>query len=254
MVVARPVEPNSTDFQSLECSAPIVPTKILTDPEELDRALLQNGYTSFCTYNQSDYYEQTDIESNSVDVNQLNDVNTLDTITSNNNTINTNDCSPSIGEKQVVVAAVDIEYDTLPETEKFSVILNKNEYGLGITIAGYVCEREDLSGIFVKSLNEGSEAYKCGKIHINDRIVAVDDQPLQDCTNYEAVEKLKQTGCVVKLNLERYLRGPKYEHLQEALASQEQKDISPASPSVTTLSWIPIESAEVSGFSIMNLQ
>lgn len=246
MVVARPVEPNSTEFQTLASSAPIVPTKILTDPEELDRTLLQNGYSSFCTYNQSDYYEQTEIESNSVDVNQLNDVNTLDTITTNNNTINSNDCSPSINEKLVIEAPVDIEYDTLPETDRFSVVLNKNEFGLGITIAGYVCEREDLSGIFVKSLNEGSEAFKCGRIHINDRIVAVDDQPLHDCTNYEAVEKLKQTSSVVSLSLERYLRGPKYEQLQEALASQEQRDISPASPSVTTLSWIPIEATEVS--------
>lgn len=32
-------------FQSLGSSAPIVPTKILTDTEELDRRLMQVGYT-----------------------------------------------------------------------------------------------------------------------------------------------------------------------------------------------------------------
>jgi hypothetical protein len=30
--------------------------------------------------------------------------------------------------------------------------------GLGITIAGYTCEREELSGIFVKSVTDGSAA------------------------------------------------------------------------------------------------
>lgn len=31
-------------FQSLGSHAPIVPTKILSDPDELDRHLVQNGY------------------------------------------------------------------------------------------------------------------------------------------------------------------------------------------------------------------
>lgn len=44
LVVARPVEPTSPDYQALGSHAPIVPTKILSDPEELDRHLLQNGY------------------------------------------------------------------------------------------------------------------------------------------------------------------------------------------------------------------
>ena len=44
LVVARPVEPTSPDYQALGSHAPIVPTKILGDAEELDRHLLQNGY------------------------------------------------------------------------------------------------------------------------------------------------------------------------------------------------------------------
>lgn len=44
LVVARPVEPTSPDYQALGSHAPIVPTKILNDPEELDRHLVQNGY------------------------------------------------------------------------------------------------------------------------------------------------------------------------------------------------------------------
>lgn len=115
----------------------------------------------------------------------------------------------------------------------------------GITVAGYVCEREDLCGIFVKSLNECSDAFQCGKIHVNDRIIEVDGHSLQDCSNYEAVKRLKETGEVVNITLERYISGPKFEQLQEAFADKPKiKDASPTS--VTTLSWIPIENTAVS--------
>ncbi|KAK7067375.1 hypothetical protein SK128_021987, partial [Halocaridina rubra] len=45
LIVARPVEPTSPEFQ-MGRSAPIVETRVLNDPEELDRrlSLLQNGY------------------------------------------------------------------------------------------------------------------------------------------------------------------------------------------------------------------
>lgn len=216
MVVARPVEPSSADFQNFGSTAPVVPTKILTDTEELNRHLLQNGYAEVC----NSYLEETQIEINGIDLNLVDQTELYAEET-------------QFEEEDVL--------ETLPETERLTIELNRNEYGLGITIAGYVCEREDLCGIFVKSLNEGSEAFKCGQININDRIVEVDGQSLQNVSNYEAVEKLKQTGPVVQLTFERYLRGPKYEQLQEALACQENKDLSPPSPSVTTLSWIPID-------------
>lgn len=240
MVVARPVEPSSADFQNFGCSAPIVPTKILTDPEELDRQLQQNGYGSFYGYNEQSC-EDLDLDEQQTDVQPLEDA----TFANNCDNLNSaNGYSPLEEDRVIVVTPADIEF-TLPETERFTVELHKNEYGLGITIAGYVCEREDLSGIFVKSLNEGSEAFKGGKININDRIVQVDSQSLQGFTNYEAVEKLRQTSDTVILTFERYLRGPKYEQLIEALAIQDQKELSPQSPSQTTLSWIPIENAEV---------
>lgn len=238
MVVARPVEPSSADFQNLGSSAPIVPTKILTDPEELDRQLLQNGYTEICNLdgNVFDSETITQIELNGVDIN-VNAINVINT--QSDLTLNGSVSSPE-SPKNIVVSPVDVEV-TLPETDRFTVTLTKNEYGLGITVAGYVCEREDLCGIFIKSISEGSDAHKCGEIRINDRIVEVDGQSLQDVTNHQAVEKLKQAGNSVTLTLERYLRGPKYEHLQEALACQESKDLSPPSPSITTLSWIPID-------------
>ncbi|XP_015174263.1 PREDICTED: uncharacterized protein LOC107065261 isoform X4 [Polistes dominula] len=133
-----------------------------------------------------------------------------------------------------------IDVNSLPEMERFTVELKKDIYGLGITIAGYVCEKEELSGIFVKSISEGSAADLSNKIQINDRIVEVDGHSLQGYSNHEAVEVLRSTGQIVKLCLERYLRGPKYEQLQQAIAASELRLPQPSSPSITSLPSFPI--------------
>lgn len=129
-----------------------------------------------------------------------------------------------------------------PETETYDVELRKNVYGLGITVAGYVCEEEDLSGIFVKSIIEGSAAELSGKIQVNDRIVAVDSKTLSGVTNHQAVELLRNTDICVRLTLERFLRGRKFEHLQVALTeAKESRSLSlPPSPSIATLTWVSI--------------
>lgn len=134
------------------------------------------------------------------------------------------------------------QYLDTPETETYDVELRKNVYGLGITVAGYVCEEEDLSGIFVKSIIEGSAAELSGMIQINDRIIAVDGKSLAGVSNYQAVELLRNTDIAVKLTLERFLRGRKYEHLQVALVDGHSQKSLPASPSVTTLSICPARS------------
>ena len=38
-----------------------------------------------------------------------------------------------------------IDVDSLPEMERFTVELKKDTYGLGITIAGYVCEKGEFN-------------------------------------------------------------------------------------------------------------
>ncbi|XP_064625556.1 multiple PDZ domain protein-like isoform X22 [Lineus longissimus] len=115
----------------------------------------------------------------------------------------------------------------VPDVEYFEVELTKDNQGLGVTIAGYVGELPtdldidpdyELSGIFVKSVAEGSAADTDGKINVNDQIIAVDDQSLDGFTNHQAVEVLKKTDLVVKLKLARYHRGPKYEQLQHYTA------------------------------------
>ena len=47
---------------------------------------------------------------------------------------------------------------------------------------------------------------------------------------------LRATGQTVILRLERYLRGPKYEQLQLAIANSELKPPTPGSPSASAIS------------------
>ncbi|XP_057656911.1 patj homolog isoform X6 [Diorhabda carinulata] len=253
MVVARPVEPSSSDFLLFNYSAPIVPTRVLNDPEELDRQLVQNGFTN--SYIQ--YIEGLQVVKSDNAQGQLEN----DTIPLSPNNFNEKSLSikstPNglasvvdyLPKQRPLTPVTPIEHNSInsePETEKITVHLVKDEFGLGITVAGYVCEKEALCGIFIKSLNEQSEAFKCGKIQINDRIIEVDGVSLENYSNYEAVKKLKETGNEVTITFERYLSGPKYEQLQEVIAGTERnnKDVSPASPSATTLSWIPIDTTE----------
>lgn len=59
------------------------------------------------------------------------------------------------------------------------------------------------------------------KIRVNDQIIEVDGRSLYGYTNHEAVEVLRSAGKVVKLRLARYLRGTKFEQLQQAIASTD---------------------------------
>ncbi|XP_022686830.1 patj homolog isoform X2 [Varroa jacobsoni] len=136
-------------------------------------------------------------------------------------------------EENIVVAAQDMHTELLslmgldqlqlPEMETFEVELVKDQQGLGITIAGYVCEKgrdEEISGVFVKSVAKGSAADLNGHIRINDQVIEVDGRPLQGYTNHQAVELLRSTGKVVKLRLARYLRGARYDQLQQAIMAE----------------------------------
>ncbi|GAB0086267.1 Patj [Sergentomyia squamirostris] len=205
LVVARPVDP-MTATQDVEGTA-IVPSRLLTDPAELERYLIAAGYPEI--------FGETSTPSTPTSTSQAGveqrfkysgDISMRPRL------------SPPLGDLD------------LPETERFTVELTKDINGLGITIAGYVCEKEELSGIFVKSVSPGSAADISGSIQVNDRIIEVDGQSLQGFSNHEAVDVLKKSGTVVSLCLERYLRGPKYEQLQQAIAANELKPSTPATP------------------------
>ncbi|XP_046971649.1 patj homolog [Vanessa cardui] len=233
LLVARPADPAAALRAPLPGTA-LVPTKLLADPELLDRHLIETGYGA--VYDLSQCYADY-INGQNGDVENL--VAAVSVLGENPQQIAVN---PIVAENisPTITITVPVEIPTLPEVDIVHVDLNKNVYGLGITVAGYVCEKEELSGIFVKSIIEGSSAEQSGKIRLNDRIIEVDGVSLADKSNPQAVEILRNTGISVHLVLERYLRGPKFEHLQLAIFNEE-RPTSP-SPSATTLTWFPVPS------------
>ncbi|KAL4712635.1 hypothetical protein ACJJTC_007932 [Scirpophaga incertulas] len=183
LVVARAADPATVQ----PSTAPLVPARLLTDPEGLDRYLLDAGFE------QVFHTQPTPLPVNS---------------------------STRFVFDKSITPPPETDAES-PEVDRFTVQLKKDENGLGITIAGYVCEKEELSGIFVKSVTAGSAAALSGRVRVNDRIVAVDGVSLTGKSNQRAVDALKQSGNVVTLELERYLRGPKFEQLQQAIAAGE---------------------------------
>ncbi|XP_073524158.1 multiple PDZ domain protein isoform X3 [Phyllobates terribilis] len=102
--------------------------------------------------------------------------------------------------------------------DSFDVKLSKNAQGLGITIAGYVGDKNaEPSGIFVKSITKDSAVEQDGRIHVGDQIIAVDGTNLQGFTNQQAVEVLRHTGQTVHLTLVR--RG----HKQDVVPAQTEE-------------------------------
>lgn len=68
----------------------------------------------------------------------------------------------------------------------------------------------------------------------------VDGISVVGCTNHQAVEMLRNTGTTVTIKLERYLRGPKYEQLQQAIRANELKIPSSCSPTMSSLPKVPL--------------
>uniref|UniRef100_I3JL05 Multiple PDZ domain protein n=1 Tax=Oreochromis niloticus TaxID=8128 RepID=I3JL05_ORENI len=104
---------------------------------------------------------------------------------------------PTVSEQQVRASGYEEE-----DAEAFDVSLTKNTQGLGITIAGYVGDKNsEPSGIFVKSITKDSTVEQDGRIHVGDQIIAVDGVNIQGYTNQQAVEVLRHTGQTVHLKL-----------------------------------------------------
>ncbi|CAB4065132.1 MPDZ [Lepeophtheirus salmonis] len=181
LIVARPITSENKDTSR---SLPVLPILSLENREELEAHLQKTTSVGASTRE----------EAPNIDLNQL---------------ISHQTTTPSAG------------VELMPEMETLDVELIKDSQGLGITIAGYTCEREELSGIFVKSVTDGSAASRSGMVAVNDQIVEVDGNSIQGYTNQQAVEMLRSTGKSVKLKLIRYVHGLKFEQLQQAIANSQ---------------------------------
>uniref|UniRef100_A0A8C1WR63 InaD-like protein n=1 Tax=Cyprinus carpio TaxID=7962 RepID=A0A8C1WR63_CYPCA len=101
----------------------------------------------------------------------------------------------------------------LPNLEGFEiheVALKKKEgQSLGISVIGHnALTTKDAVGVFVKNVVPGSAAEQSGKIHVHDRIIALDGVNLQGFTNQEVLEVMKRTGDIVHLTLIRKINSP----------------------------------------------
>ncbi|KPM04202.1 hypothetical protein QR98_0026450, partial [Sarcoptes scabiei] len=213
LIVARPVDP-AVDLQMIQNTLTIVPTKSIIDPFELEK---QIQLLSLLPSNQ----ESHDL------VQEYPDQKITDKL-SNEQFSQPNPISQSKSNEQASLINLPPNVEILNDPEHktdmrtFDVELIKDQQGLGITIAGYVCEKgslnrnsiiqpsviaEEISGIFIKSIAPDSVADKCRKIQINDQIIEVDGESLYGYTNLQAVDLLRNTGKIVKLKLARYIKG-----------------------------------------------
>ncbi|XP_035377554.1 disks large homolog 4-like isoform X4 [Electrophorus electricus] len=97
-----------------------------------------------------------------------------------------------------------------PAVEKLTEIkLTKGPKGLGFSIAGGVGNQHvpGDNSIYVTKIIEGGAAHKDGRLHIGDKILAVNHMSLEDVMHEDAVAALKNTAEVV------YLRVAKAPHL-----------------------------------------
>ncbi|XP_030634873.1 par-3 family cell polarity regulator beta a [Chanos chanos] len=86
----------------------------------------------------------------------------------------------------------------------FEVPLNDTgSAGLGVSLKGNKSREtgEDL-GIFIKSIIHGGAAYKDGRLHVNDQLVAVNSESLVGRSNHDAMETLRRS-----MSMEGNLRG-----------------------------------------------
>ncbi|XP_068615277.1 multiple PDZ domain protein-like [Brachionichthys hirsutus] len=91
----------------------------------------------------------------------------------------------------------------LNEDYEFSVQFTKNSRGLGFTISSYIGDLNSVysAGVIVKSIVKGSTVDQDGHIHIGDIILSVDGISLQGCSEQRAMEVLRRTGSLVRLNV-----------------------------------------------------
>lgn len=91
-------------------------------------------------------------------------------------------------------------YFTPSEANQFMIQVQQRLFGIGAQL------RDDLNGFSILRLLEGGPAKECGKIHLNDKIIAVNNEPVVGMDIIEAVELIRgPKGSRVQLTLLREL-------------------------------------------------
>ena len=105
----------------------------------------------------------------------------------------------------------------LPEMITLDVELIKDSESFGLTVDHFSVENGKMTGLLIKEVIEEGPAHKSGEIMVNDQIVEIDGKSILGYPYFQAVEMLRSTSCneIVKLKLNRYVSGSKFEQLQE---------------------------------------
>ncbi|KAJ8309909.1 hypothetical protein KUTeg_011774 [Tegillarca granosa] len=106
----------------------------------------------------------------------------------------------------VIVKVNDVDYVKrlrAPMEEVMEIQLVKGNKGLGFSIAGGIGNQHipGDNGIFVTKIIEGGAAEQDGRLAMGDRLIAVNEDNLENVTHEEAVASLKATQEVVKLRI-----------------------------------------------------
>ncbi|XP_026316009.1 patj homolog [Hyposmocoma kahamanoa] len=237
---AAPAYTRQPSLQSLGASsAPVIPSRLLADPIELERRLAEAGHDGF-----SALCEDPSSPASSPPPTIIEERLHQRPVASIVAVVPRGALAPSPRPPQFIPPPVDPQPPPMrlpldmavrgtgePETLSYEVDLNKDSaLGLGITVAGYVCEQVALSMVACDEVNQ----YEL--FDVSD--MKVDGVSLHGVTNHRAVALLRDAkGPVVRLKALRYLRGAGFEKLQKALAAQDgrRSPIAPPSPSVTSL-------------------
>ncbi|XP_067876801.1 FERM and PDZ domain-containing protein 2 isoform X2 [Heterodontus francisci] len=142
--------------------------------------------------------------------------------------------------------------ETLPPSQdlktgdRYCVELAKIDGSLGVSVTGGVNTSVKNGGIYVKALIPGGAADLDGQIRKGDRLQEVDGVSLQGITHKQAIERLKNTGQVVRLVFERGQQAtagnPGYEGQQGPILTDSRhrkQDEYPDDSIATTLSVVP---------------
>ncbi|VDK51845.1 unnamed protein product [Anisakis simplex] len=97
-----------------------------------------------------------------------------------------------------------VEFDVieslLPPNGILNVKLAKRGNNLGIVTKSETDGRKG-EPVIISDIRTGSVAQRCGSISVGDRILAIDNIPLESCTVEEAMRLLQRCGDVVKLRI-----------------------------------------------------
>ncbi|KAK0399663.1 hypothetical protein QR680_003151 [Steinernema hermaphroditum] len=102
----------------------------------------------------------------------------------------------------------DVIESVLPSSGLFTVKLAKRGNNLGITARS---ETDGQKGepVVINDIRTGSVAHRCGSIRPGDRILAIDNIPLDTCTVEEAMRLLQRSSDIVKLRVKKGNSGEK---------------------------------------------